>query len=80
MPKFKDYLKSLQEIAEEYPESLEFEVIYSHDDEGNEFQKVSTKPVICQIENPNYYRHLELVGYLGDEIIDLRDCNAILIN
>lgn len=76
----KDYLKSLQELIKKYPEAIEYTVIYSHDDEGNEFQKVGAEPTLCQIENINFYRHLELVGYLDEENIDRKDCNAVIIN
>ena len=86
MSKFKDYLKSLQEIAKEYPESLEFEVIYSHDDEGNEYQGVIYEPSLCKARNEDgsplnldkNYRFLEKEAYDGS--FPLEDCNCVIIN
>ena len=80
----KDYLKSLQELVEEYPEALEYQVIYSQDDEGNEYQRVISEPTLCQLEEPNQksYRFLELVGFYDNNCmnIDRKDCNAVIIN
>lgn len=61
--KFKDYLKAINELAEEYPESLEMEVIYSHDDEGNEYQKVINFPYLVEVEDLEDYRNLEILIY-----------------
>lgn len=79
---FKQYLETLQEIAKKFPETLEFPVIYSHDDEGNEYQRVVNEPVLCQIENPEQksYRNLEFIGIEDDDDINKKDCNALLIN
>lgn len=82
MIKLKDYLQSLNELVKEFPEALEYQVIYSHDDEGNEYQRVVNFPSISQLESPEQksYRNLELVGfYNGDDIIR-EDCNAVIIN
>lgn len=42
--KLKDYLKHLQELVEEHPEMLEYDVVYSSDDEGNDFKEVIYLP------------------------------------
>jgi hypothetical protein len=42
--KLKEYFKKLQNIIKKYPESLEYEVIMSSDDEGNNFQIVNYSP------------------------------------
>lgn len=76
----RDYLKSINELIEEYPEALEMEVIYSHDDEGNEYQEVINLPSICKIEEHTGYRFLEMEGYLNDGIENIKDCNAIIMN
>jgi|GEM_PF-2274945 hypothetical protein len=85
--KLKDYIKKLEELGEKYPSSLEMEVIYSHDDEGNEYQKViNDEPSMCQIESlTDGYRFLELVGFYVEKAvfsddIALEDCNAVCIN
>lgn len=36
----REYINALEEFAKENPEAEELEVIYSHDDEGNCFQRV----------------------------------------
>lgn len=43
--KFKEYLSSLNELAEKRPSLLELDVVYSRDDEGNGFQYVAVPPV-----------------------------------
>ena len=79
---FKDYCKIIANLVKEHPECLDYEVIYSHDDEGNEYQKVNNTPWICQIHDIKEYRNLELVGYFeeGKSDIDKKDCNAVMIN
>jgi hypothetical protein len=77
---FREYLKSLRELARDYPEKLDCPVIYSHDDEGNEYQKVNQFPALVQIENINEDRFLELTGFHNDTNITFKDCNAIIIN
>lgn len=78
----KNYLKSLQELIEKYPEASEYPIIYSHDDEGNEYQRVINEPTLCQLEDPNQksYRFLELVGFHDGNDILREDCNAVIIN
>lgn len=80
---FKDYLENLNKFAKEFPEALKYQVIYSHDDEGNEYQRVIyDEPSLVQLENPNQesYRFLERVGNFGEEGIKRTDCNAVIIN
>ena len=57
----KELINNLQEMIKEYPESENFPIIYSHDDEGNEYQIVTNNPSICQIHelNKKSYRNLE---------------------
>lgn len=78
----KNYLKSLQELVEEFPEALEYPVIYSHDDEGNEYQRVINEPTLCQLEDTNQksYRFLELVGFHNGDDILREDCNVVIMN
>ena len=42
--KFKDYLKNLNKLVEEYPESLDYDVVYAKDDEGNGYDLVNYEP------------------------------------
>ena len=80
----KQLINNLQEMIKEYPESENFPIIYSHDDEGNEYQIVTNQPSICKIDilNDLSYRNLELVGFEGNglEDIEFEFCNAVIIN
>jgi len=71
----KDFLKRLEDIVKANPQALEFQVIYSHDDEGNEYQRVINLPDEITLEDPNQksYRFLEI----SDET---EFTNAIIIN
>lgn len=69
--KFKDYLKQLNDLAKESPGSLDLEVIYGADDEGNRFQKVVFSPSFKKVEN---------LGEYNLEVVDEGDINAICIN
>lgn len=42
--KFKDYLEKLNKIAKDIPESLDYAVVYSIDEEGNSFKNVEFNP------------------------------------
>jgi len=70
--KLKDYIAKLNKLAEKHPD---VEVIYSCDDEGNEFQKVHFPPSIGSIANPEDDRNLEWSHHSDDY-----DVNAVCIN
>ena len=53
--KFKEYLKELNKLAEDRPESLEFDVITAGDDEGNSYHSVYYSPVIGQLRDFTFY-------------------------
>jgi len=76
--KFKEYLEKLNKLALDNPNSLEFELIYSHDDEGNEYQKVNHLPCLMEIENIEDNRFLEQVYDENDEPGE--NCNTVIIN
>jgi hypothetical protein len=40
----KQYIENLNEFVEKNPEALEFEVIYSEDDEGNGYNRIAYAP------------------------------------
>ena len=69
----KDYLKELNRLVELHPESLEYEVIYSSDDEGNEYAKVNYLPSRMSIDNIEDDRFLELSE-------DKNNYNAVIVN
>ena len=49
--KLKTYIESLQLLTKNHPERLDWEVIYSADDEGNAFLKVNFEPSLFQAED-----------------------------
>ena len=79
--KFKEYIEKLNNLAKEYPSSLEMEVVYSADDEGNTYHKLYFEPSLFQFEDMSQY-YLEEVGSYeeGSDDIALEDCNAVCIN
>lgn len=67
--KLRDYIEQLNLIAEENPDVLEYDVIYSSDDEGNDYQKIHYGPSI------GYYEDREFRQYDEDY-----EPNAVCIN
>lgn len=53
--KLREYIKSLQDLVEEIPESAEYEVFSSSDPEGNYFYKVQQPPGIGMTEEWENY-------------------------
>ena len=91
MPTVNETIKALQDIVALNPKFGELPCVYSHDDEGNEYQGVINVPCLCQIythdENNKLdldkgYRFLEVVGFYanGQNDIALEDCNCVIIN
>ena len=80
----KELIDTLQTLLKKYPGCENYQIIYSHDDEGNEYQRVINIPGLVQLHDPNQesYRFLELVGFYDEESdeISLEDCNAVIIN
>ena len=85
----KEYYDSLTEMLKEYPEAGDLICVYSHDDEGNEYQEVMNHPTICQLQpwdTTKEYRWLKVVGYVKDfpeekdKPIEIEDCNAVMMN
>ena len=77
--KLREYLKYLNEFVNNDPNTLEMEVIYSADDEGNDYQRVNNFPVSCQTHDVDKY-YMEIVGWEGDDDISHEDLNAVCIN
>ena len=72
----KEYLKHLNKIVEKNPEALEYEVIYSKDDEGNEFGEVNFKPTLGFLDDENEYTDID-----SEDWIELEEQpNVICIN
>lgn len=53
--KLKKYLNTLIEMVKKNPEIEEYDIIYSSDDEGNDFKRVNFSPTIMEIENEKSY-------------------------
>lgn len=47
----KGYLKHIQDLVDKDPTILNREVVYSVDDEGNEFKLVTHPPTICSFKD-----------------------------
>lgn len=79
--KFKEFLEKANELATNYPQSLDMDIIYSIDDEGNAYHKVHSEPSLVQVEDPSEY-YLDIVGFYkeGQNDIALEDCNVVIIN
>lgn len=71
--KLKDYMKGLNDFLIEHPESAEFTVVTSSDDEGNSYNEVYFSPSIGQYED----REFQTEEYDPEEEITL---NAICVN
>jgi hypothetical protein len=80
--KFKEYLKELIDFAEKNPSSLEMDVIYSRDDEGNGYQLVNDgAPAMGMFADEGEFYIEEDEEYLVEEgMIEKFEFNAIIIN
>ena len=78
--KFKKYLEQLNKLAKERPELLNYEIIYSHDDEGNNYQKVENEPSVCYASDLTHYFIEEV--HFGEDIKNQAEAepNCICIN
>ena len=79
--KFKDFLENLEELLEDHPEVTNYEVIYSTDEEGNEYFPVYFDPSIGRFEKDSGLL-LQFTGIeeFKDLELDDSDANAVCIN
>lgn len=75
--KLKEYAELINKIANRYPN---LEVIYSKDDEGNDFQEVVYEPSIGYFEDNEYSAFSNSVTTDENVILNEESCNAICIN
>ena len=68
--KFKEFVKNCNQLLKDIPESSEFDVIYSTDEEGNSFYGVYYTPTIGVFDDYIFDNGEE---YIGKE-------NAVCIN
>ena len=74
--KLKEYAKLINNIAKRYPN---LEVIYSKDDEGNDFQEVVYEPSIGYFEEGEY-TEFDSIESDEQQFLNIKNCNAICIN
>ena len=79
--KFKKFLKKLNKIAKERPETLKMTVISAADDEGNGYNSVYYGPTIGNFnENEREFTTPDDKEYWGECEFTDKDKNAICIN
>ena len=66
-----DLRAALKDLPDNMP------LIYSHDDEGNEFQKVIYEPSIITVIKSDSYRFLEIVEESDDISAETEECLCI---
>jgi hypothetical protein len=74
--KLKDFLNELNHLIVKQPEILEFEVVYSVDDEGNAYFPVNYSPTLGIYNNLEFHTSAEASEFKLDQSIP----NAICIN
>lgn len=79
MKTLRDLKNNIDELLRYHPDWENLPIIYSGDEEGNEYTKVNNDLCPTQVENINDY-YLEIVGFLDDNDIDEKDINCICIN
>ena len=72
----KEYIEQLQNFAETNPETLDMDVIYSRDDEGNGFQQIHYAPSKGFYEDSEFISVEQLEDYNREE----NGVNAVCIN
>lgn len=71
-----EYIEKLIEIRDQHPTFGDLPIIYSHDDEGNQYQKVDNDPGLFAVEDLDS-RYPEPVFFEG---MKAEDFNCIIIN
>ena len=74
--KFKEYLDNLKKYAKENPDSLNYDVITSVDDEGNGYNLVHYAPSKGIFEDREFIPEDGLEDYNRDKV----DLNSICVN
>lgn len=75
----KEYIENLNKFVKENPETLDYQVIYSRDDEGNGYQQVHSLPDIGQFDGDDFSskdNYDEEPEEYGDDF----EVNAVCIN
>lgn len=75
----KEFKEAIERAVENIPDADSLEVVYSADDEGNEYLKVNFTPTLCKVKNITEDRFLE-VTFPGGVTPHRKQINAIMIN
>lgn len=80
--KFKEYIKNINKFAEENPESLEMEVLYSKDNESNEFNKIYDAPILGNFDedDKDFISNEQIIEPENEYDKDDYPLNAVCIN
>ena len=70
--KLRTFLEELNKLAKSNPKALDYNVIYSSDDEGNSYHNIYHTGALVEVEDLDKH-HLEL-SFKG------RESNAVIIN
>ena len=78
--KLKDYLKNANAMVKKFPQTLEMELIYAADDEGNDYHPVigDMLPVMADSPTDRYVQIKKITDWIKTSV--LIDHNAILVN
>ena len=66
--KLRGFLEELNQLTVEKPESLDWTVIYSSDDEGNNYQKVNWTATPMEVEDANAYQMEQMWDETGEHL------------
>jgi hypothetical protein len=80
--KLKEYIQQLQELVDTNPEAADLIVVYSKDDEGNEFQVVNWTATLGHFKGKYRGAFISETGIKEDEDLEEGDypINAVCIN
>ena len=76
----KQFLQAIEHHTKNIPNREDLEVVFSIDDEGNEYKKVHFEPTLCKVESSSSNSdYITAIQMLGDGEIEKEDVNAICI-
>jgi hypothetical protein len=75
--KFKEFIKNINAFAKDHPETLNMQVVYSCDEEGNKFN-----PVFCSPSKGIYYNEGDFIDFENYDEYERQESetNAVCIN
>ena len=79
MTTLNQFLDAITELLKKYPDCGNLPLIYASDDEGNDFKKVISIPILAKVEDLSEH-YLDIQGFEGDDDVNPEEFNAICIN